>query len=219
MPEIKTNGTRHGLRKLLLNRDVQLLGFGYLTVGYFEYIFFFWIYYYFGEIRHLSQRETSFYTTVIFLAWVIMSPLGGLLSDRLVLQYGSKVGRPVVPVGAMVLAALLLLLGTLLSSPFAVGGSFALSLGLASASDGPFWKAAIEAGKEDVGAACGLLNTGSNVGGFVAPVLTPLIASFAGWTAALAFGCVVALAGVAVWFFLESPESDVGSRDLSPARE
>ncbi len=199
--KIKHDASPGGIRNLLFNRDVQLLACGYLTVAYFEYIFFFWIYYYFGEIRHLSGSETSFYTTVIFLAWVIMSPLGGLFSDHLVKRYGPKMGRPIVPVSAMLLAAMFLLLGTLFSSLWAVGGAFALSLGLASASDGPFWKATIEAGKEDVGAACGLLNTGGNVGGFVAPVLTPFIASFAGWTVALAFGCVVAVAGVAIWFF------------------
>ncbi len=190
-------------RKLLFNRNVLLLSFGYLTVGYFEYIFFFWIYYYFGEIRHLSPGETAFYTTMIFLAWVVMSPLGGLLSDQLVERFGSERGRPIVPVTAILLAATLLLAGTLLSKPWVVGLVFACSLGLASASDGPFWKATIEAGKEDVGTACGLLNTGSNLGGFVAPVLTPLIASVAGWSVALGFGCAIAVAGVAIWFFLE----------------
>ena len=39
--ELKSNRAYGGLRKLLLNRNVQLLSFGYLTVGYFEYIFFF----------------------------------------------------------------------------------------------------------------------------------------------------------------------------------
>jgi len=203
-------------RTLLSNRNVLLLSIGYLTVGYFEYIFFFWIYYYFGEIRHLSPRETSFYTTVIFLAWVVMSPLGGLLSDRLVEKLGSKLGRPIVPVAAMLLAAALLLAGTFFSSPLVIGSLFAFSLGSASASDGPFWKATIEAGKKDVGAACGLLNTGSNVGGFVAPALTPLIASFAGWNTALAFGCVIAVAGVSIWFFLEPLDKTVGGRVILP---
>jgi sugar phosphate permease len=79
----------------------------------------------------------------------------------------------------------------------------ALSFGLASASDGPFWAATIDAVGENVGAACGLLNTGSNIGGFIALVLTPFIASFAGWSSALYFGCLVATLGMAIWFFLD----------------
>jgi sugar phosphate permease len=91
---------KSGLRKLLTNRNVVLLALGYGTVSYFEYIFFYWIYYYFREIRRMSQSETSTYTTAIFLAWVVMTPLGGWLSDRLIRIFGKKTGRPMVPVGA-----------------------------------------------------------------------------------------------------------------------
>ena len=88
-----------------------------------------------------------------------------------------------------------------------VGALLALSFGLASASDGPFWVATIDAGGENVGAACGVLNTGSNIGGFIAPVLTPFIASLFGWSSALYFGCLVAAFGVAIWFFMDATPS------------
>ncbi len=196
-----------GLRKLLTNRNVVLLSLGYGTVSYFEYIFFYWIYYYFREIRRMSQSETSTYTTVIFLAWVVMTPLGGWLSDRLIRILGKKTGRPIVPASCILLSAILLFLGTHVSSSWLVGALLALSFGLASASDGPFWVAAIDAGGENVGAAGGVLNTGSNIGGFIAPVLTPFIASFLGWSSALYFGCFVAALGTAVWFLLDATPS------------
>lgn len=201
------------LRKLLANRNVMLLAVGYMTVGYFEYIFFFWIYYYFGEIRHMSRTDTSVYTTLIFLAWAVMTPVGGWLSDRLVRALGKKIGRPMVPAGGMLLGSLLLFSGMHLSRPAGVGALLALSFGLASCSDGPFWAATIDAGGEDVGAACGVLNTGSNIGGFIAPVLTPFIASFAGWSAALYFGCFVAALGVVIWLFIEATPLALSSRD------
>ena len=191
------------LGKLLANRNVLLLATGYMTVGYFEYIFFFWIYYYFGEVRRISRAETSIYTTLIFLAWVVMTPFGGWLSDWLVKTRGKRIGRPIVPAVGMLLSAALLFVGTHLSNTAAVGASLALSFGLASCSDGPFWAATIDAGGEDVGAACGMLNTGSNIGGFLAPALTPFIASFAGWSSALLFGCLVATLGVVPWFFVD----------------
>lgn len=196
-----------GLRKLLTNRNVVLLALGYGTVSYFEYIFFYWIYYYFREIRRMSQSETSAYTTVIFLAWVVMTPLGGWLSDRSIKTFGKKRGRPIVPASCILVSAILLYLGTHVASSWLVGALLALSFGLASASDGPFWVAAIDAGGEDVGAAGGVLNTGSNIGGFIAPVLTPFIASFVGWSSALYFGCIVAALGVTIWFFLDAPPS------------
>jgi MFS family permease len=155
----------------------------------------------------MSQSETSTYTTVIFLAWVVMTPLGGWLSDRLIRIFGKKTGRPMVPVVCILLSALLLFLGTHVSGSFVVGALLALSFGLASASDGPFWVATIDAGGEDVGAACGVLNTGSNIGGFVAPVLTPFIASLLGWSSALYFGCFVATVGAAIWFLMDATPS------------
>jgi sugar phosphate permease len=208
-PQAIATDRRLGLRKLLTNRNVVLLALGYGTVSYFEYIFFYWMYYYFREIRRLSQSETSIYTTVIFLAWVVMTPLGGWLSDRLTRTFGKKTGRPIVPVCCILLSAFLLFLGTHVLSSLLLGSLLALSFGLASASDGPFWAATIDAGGEDVGAACGVLNTGSNIGGFIAPVLTPFIASFVGWSSALYFGCLVATFGVAIWFFIDATSSNV----------
>lgn len=208
----KTRG-RFAFRKLHANRNVMLLTIGYMTVSYFEYIFFFWIYYYFGEIRRMSPLETSIYTTVVFLAWVVMSPLGGWCSDWLVKKLGTKTGRPIVPMSGMLLATLLLFIGTHLSNSMAVGALLALSFGSASSTDGAFWAATMDAGAESVGAACGILNTGSNLGGFIAPVLTPFIASFAGWSAALYFGCCVAVLGVAIWLFLDPIQSAVNGMD------
>jgi len=211
--ESGNTGRKPALRKLLANRNVMLLAAGYMTVGYFEYVFFFWIYYYFGEILHMSRTETSVYTTVIFLAWAVMTPVGGWLSDRLVRTLGKKLGRPMVPAGGMLLGSLLLFSGMQLSRPGAVGALLALSFGLASCSDGPFWAATIDAGGENAGAACGVLNTGSNIGGFIAPVLTPFIASLAGWSPALYFGCLVAALGVVIWLFIDATPSAVSSRE------
>jgi hypothetical protein len=68
----------------------------------------------------------------------------------------------------------------------------------------PRYGARKDAGGENVGAACGVLNTGNNVGGFIAPVLTPFIASFGGWSSALYFGCFIATLGAAIWFFMDT---------------
>jgi len=51
---------------------------------------------------------------------------------------------------------------------------------------------------EQVGAACGILNAGGNIGGFLAPVLTPYIASQAGWSWGLYAGSLMAIVGVLI---------------------
>jgi hypothetical protein len=56
-----------------------------------------------------------------------------------------------------------------------------MAMGLAATTEGPFWASAIDIGGTDVGAACGVLNAGGNAKGFLAPLITPFVASFAGW--------------------------------------
>ena len=197
-------------------RNLVLLTAGYFTVGYFEYIFFFWIYYYFGEIRKMGRNETAIYTTILFLMWTVMTPLGGYVSDRLVERYGHKIGRRIVPIVCLTVSAFLLCVGVNMTQPFVVAACLSLALGFASASDGPFWATAIDLGRKNVGASSAIMNTGGNVGGFLAPIVTPLIAGYAGWSWGLYFGSGVVLIGVVAWFLIDPAESRPVETKRSP---
>jgi ACS family glucarate transporter-like MFS transporter len=78
-----------------------------------------------------------------------------------------------------------------------------LALGFASCSDVTFWAGVIEVGGKHAGAAGGILNSGGNIGGFLAPILTPWIASRWDWTAGLYFGSLMALVGVVTWLLTD----------------
>jgi sugar phosphate permease len=73
----------------------------------------------------------------------------------------------------------------------------------ASWCEGPFRAAAIRVADKNVGAACGILNTGGNLGGFLAPIVTPYIASRASWSWGLFFGSLMALGGAAACYFID----------------
>src|SRR6266542_1244379 len=180
-------------RTLLANRNLMLLAAGYFTVAYFDYIFFNWIYYYFDKIRHLGPHQSAIDATPIFLTWLFMTPFGGWVSDRLVARYGRDRGRRLVPVCSLSLAAVLLYVGTNLTGMIGTVAVMSLALGCAAATEASFWAAAIEIAGYDVGAAGGILNTGGNIGGIVARVLTPFIASFAGWSWGLYSGCLLVI--------------------------
>ncbi|MBM3773592.1 MAG: MFS transporter [Acidobacteria bacterium] len=190
-------------RQLFANRNLVLLTAGYFALDYFEYIFFYWLYYYLGEIRKLGAAQSAVYTTVLFVAWMVMSPLRGWVSDRLVRRYGRSRGLRIVPMIGLVTSAALLFLAVNTESIQIMVGLLSLSLGFASAAEAPFWTAAIEAGGNRVGAACGIFNSGGNVGGFLAPIVTPWIASRAGWSWGLYFGCGMVLVATAVWPFVD----------------
>jgi len=188
--------------RLFTDRNLLLLTLAYFALSYFQYIFFYWIYYYFGQVRQLGYSESARYTTIVFVTMAVMMPLGGWISDRLTRSYGAGVGRRAVPMAGLSLGALLLYVGTIASGTAATVLSLSLATGFASWCEGPFWAAVIELAGEQVGAACGILNTGGNAGGFLAPILTPLIASRAGWSWGLHAGSLVALGGVVACYFV-----------------
>jgi MFS family permease len=182
---------------------------GYFATNYFEYIFFYWIYYYFGQVRHLGASETALATTFPFLAMAIMTPLGGKLSDLLVSRRGLKFGRRSVAMVGMAASAVLLYLG---ASGFGVVTTvvlLSLAFGFATSSEGPYWATAIEISGPQAGAACGIFNTGGNIGGMLAPVLTPMIAARFGWSGGLNFGSLMVLVGMLTWLAVD-PGKKIG---------
>ncbi len=189
-------------RRLFANSSLMLLTLAYFALNYFEYIFFYWIYYYLGEVRHVGLARSATHTTIIFLTMGIMMPLGGWISDCVTRSRGAKFGRRVVPMIGMTLGALLLYAGTVVPGTAAVVISLSLAIGFASWCEGPFWACAIEVSDKQVGAACGILNTGGNAGGFLAPVITPYIAARAGWPRGLYSGSLMAILGVVACYFV-----------------
>jgi ACS family glucarate transporter-like MFS transporter len=189
--------------RLFATRSLMLLTLAYFALNYFQYIFFYWIYYYLGEVRKVGFTQSATYTTIIFLTMGIMMPLGGWISDRLTRSYGAKFGRRVVPMIGLGLGGMLLFAGTVVPGTAAAVISLSLATGFASWCEGPFWACAIEVAGKQVGAACGILNTGGNVGGFLAPALTPYIAARAGWSWGLYSGCLMAIVGVVACYFVD----------------
>jgi len=195
--------SRVGWHGLVTSRNLMLLTLAYFALNYFQYIFFYWIYYYFGQVRKVGFSQSAKYTTIVFVTMGIMMPLGGWLSDRLTRSYGAKFGRRVVPMVGLSLGSFLLYVGTVAPGTAAAVLSLSFATGFASWCEGPFWASAIEAAGEQVGAACGILNTGGNLGGFLAPILTPYIASLAGWSWGLYAGSFMAMLGVAACYFVD----------------
>src|SRR6185503_3498140 len=179
-------------RILLTNKNLLLLTLGYFTVCYFQYIFFYWIYYYLGEIRHVSVSRSAVYTTTLFLTFGSMMSIGGWISDRVASSYGRKVGYRIVGAGGLGLSAVLLYAGVNTTDTTAAVALMSLALGCSAVSDVTFWAAAIDVAGKEVGSACGIVNTGGNIGGLIAPITSPLIAASLGWSAALYFGSAMA---------------------------
>ena len=103
---------------------------------------------------------------------------------------------------SLTLAAALAGAGTVNTGVTAVA-CFSLAFGVAACCEGPFWATVTEIGADHVGSASSILNTGAQVGGFFAPVLTPFIAERFGWSWALYAGVLVVCSGAVALYFMK----------------
>ena len=189
---------------LLGNPNLRWLIAGFAALDYYEYIFFYWLYYYLGEVRKLPAADTAFYTTLPFLVWVIMMPLGGWLADHLGARHGIKLGLRWVAVGSLLISVAGLAAALNVSETNSLVALLSLAFGCAAVADVTFWAATVSVAGAQAGTAGGLMNTGGNFGGAIAPALTPLIASYYGWSAGLYVGGLVALLGVVAWLKIDA---------------
>lgn len=208
--------TRNDWRLLLTNRNLLLITGSYFALNYFQYLFYYWIYYYFGEVRKLGKDQTTFATTAMFISMAITTPIGGILSDRAVRRLGLKNGKRIVPIVAMILSAVLLYAGAGGWGVAATVALLAVAAGCATAPEGAFWSTSIHVGRPHVGAASAIMNCGGNVGGMLAPILTPMIATRFGWSGGLYFASALIALGMLAWFFVDPAKSATGTRAEEP---
>jgi sugar phosphate permease len=205
-PAASRSVSRWDWLRLLQNRSLVLLTISYAALGYFEYLFYFWTEYYFRDVRHLGSETSRLYATVLNLAMGGGMMVGGLISDRLLRAWGYRWGRAAVPVAGMLLSAALLGLGLTLDDPQALVACFAVALAAGGACEGPCWATAIELGGRRGGTAAGIFNTGGNLGGLLAPVVTPWISGRLGWQWGLALGAIACLVSVSLWLGIDPQE-------------
>jgi ACS family D-galactonate transporter-like MFS transporter len=204
---------------LLRHRSLVLLTVAYAAVGYIEYLFFFWMHYYFETVLKLEKDESRIYTTYMFLTMAIGMAFGGWLSDRLQVAFGPRWGRAAVPMAGMIVGAALLGLGLTAHDTTWIVIWLCLSLGAVGACEAPVWTTAVELGGRHGGTAAGICNTGGNLGGLLAPMVTPwisqLVLRYGGsrgvdettsWQIAISVGAVICLSGAVLWLWIDPRE-------------
>jgi ACS family D-galactonate transporter-like MFS transporter len=192
-------------------RGIVLLTLSYAAVGYFQYLFFYWLHYYFDSVLHMNKDDSRLYAGLPSLAMACCMPLGGWITDR-AQRWGGPAGRTLVPKAAMIISALLLLLGIAAQNLTWIVLWFTLSLGVLGLCEAAFWTMAVELGGKKGGMAAAIMNTGGNGIGLLAPVITPFVGRLLGWNWGIAIGAAVGLLGAACWFGIRTPEDRSVSR-------
>jgi sugar phosphate permease len=184
---------------LLRNRSLMLLTLSYAAVGYVQYLFFYWAEYYFDQVLELGKERGRLFATIPNLAMAVGMVAGGWLADRCHQYYGPRWGRMLVPVGGMLGTALFLSLGPTMPRTDGIVICFSAAMACIGATEAPFWVAAVELGGECGGTGAALLNTGGNVGGFLAPWVTPLLSQYIGWQKSILVAGLFCVIGAGLW--------------------
>jgi ACS family glucarate transporter-like MFS transporter len=201
-------------RLIVSNRHILAITASYFSFGYVAWLFFSWFYIYLAQERHLNLKSSALYGMLPFIAMAIGSALGGVLSDRMTLHFGKRIGRCALASIALVLAAIFLVIGIKTQgAPLAAiilsGGAGTLYLAQSS-----FWSVSTDIAREHSGTVSGCMNMGAQAGGAVTASVTPWIALHFGWSASFFTAAVLALVGSALWLTVD-PQSSLGKSDMS----
>lgn len=195
-------------RGSLRSLSFVLLTASYTLQGYVGYIFVFWFYLCLVQERHFDLLRGAAFSSLPWIISIISIPLGGIVSDRLVAgRLGWRWGRRAVPLFGLTFAGLFLALGAQTTSAYAAVAYLTLATALVMSVEGPFWATMMELAGSRSGIAGGVMNTGTNVGGFISPALTPILAAHVGWTNALYVAAVISVLGASLWLGISPSES------------
>jgi nitrate/nitrite transporter NarK len=132
-----------------------------------SWFFFSWFPTFLERGRGFAKSELTYAVAVPFLMGVIGNIAGGYLSDRLSRLYGIRIGRRVLGVGALAVAAVLMFLGGFSPGKIQVFVLMALCFGVMDLMLPSAWAICLDVGKKYAGAISGAMNTAGNLGGFV----------------------------------------------------
>lgn len=199
---------------ILTQRSVICITLSYAALGYFQYLFFYWIGYYFESVQTEDRSMARIYTTIVNGAMGVGMVCGGWLGDRVPQRFSPWLRRSIVPVAGMIASGVVFEMGLLASNPQVTVAAFAIAAALIGACEGSFWTMSVALGGRFGATTAGLMNTGCNLGGTLSPLLTPLMSTFfaerfgadQGWRISLSVAGIIVMAGAFLWLGIRAPE-------------
>jgi MFS transporter, ACS family, glucarate transporter len=189
--------------KVLWHRDVLLLAASYFCMNYVFYIFSQWLFTYLVQERHFTLLESGFLYALPFIVGAVLASVGGVACEAACRRLGPRWGCRLPAVIGLVLVAVLLLAGIWVANPYVAVGLLSLCFGFTQFTEGPYWQASTYVAGAHTATATGVLNTGGNLAGFLAP-LVGLMVDHLGWFPTIASGSVFALVGAALWLMVRA---------------
>jgi MFS transporter, ACS family, glucarate transporter len=194
-------------KKILRSPTVWSLLASYFCIGYPAYIFYTWFFIYLVQVRGLTITQGGLWTSTPFLAITVLSPLGGWFSDRAVREFGRRRGRQVAMWTGVAFSASFMWIGSATKDNTIAIILLALASGFNLFVTANLWATCNDLTRDFAGSLSGLMNMFGNLGGWLSPILTAIIATRYGWNQALHFAAVLTAIGGALWLFVNADQT------------
>ncbi len=204
------------LRRIGFDRNVLLLAISYAAMNYMFYLLAYFPFLYLAQKRHLTDLQSGWLAMVPPIGAAIGSAVGGALSDRAVRRYGVRRGYAVVPLVSLPLAGVALIVAINCDSAYAAIAALAFAFAGAEITEGPYWAATMQIARSDTMAATGVLNTGGNLGGFIALPIIGYLSDHGHWDAAIATGTGFAVVAATLWLLVDPSRRAVTEAPAQP---
>lgn len=182
---------------LLLSYTCRAYTLYFFNTSFFTYLI---------RSRGLSIMRGGLWGATPFLAILLISPLGGWVSDVAVRKFGKRRGRQTAVWIGMTASAFLVWIGchasdnTLAILLVAAGAGFNMFANVS------WWAACIDLTPNYAASLSGLMNMFGGLSGALAPILTAYISTRFGWARALDFIAILSLVAGFLWFFVKADE-------------
>ncbi len=192
-------------RKVLGQRDVLLLAANYFCMNYVFYMFSQWLFLYLVNERGFTVLEGGWLYAFPFLTGALLATVGGLVCDWSCKRLGPRWGCRLPGAVGMLLVAVLLIAGASAPNPYVAVGLLSLCFGFTQFTEGSYWQACTFVAGPHTAAATGVMNTGGNLPGFLAPLVGFMLDRY-GWMPTLLSGSIFALISVLLWLVVRIVE-------------
>lgn len=189
--------------RILASKDIILLNFSYFTFCWVAFIFISWFFIYLAQARGLNLRSSAVLSMLPFAMMVVGSISGGAIADSLVKNKGSRVGRCLFSVFALIGAAVFLIVGSQVPGAILATVLLALGAGILYFAQSAYWALAADFGGPHAGVVSGFMNMVGMLGAFLTSSATPYLQNHYGWTSVFFVGAGVAVAGALAWLLID----------------
>jgi MFS transporter, ACS family, glucarate transporter len=198
---------RPGVFEILARRNVVLLVVSYISEGYVLFLFVFWMYTFLVERRGFSLMNAGWLSAAPWLTALVLTPLGGIVCDRLSSLSGSAYGSRAVVSAGYITSGVFLYVAAYSGYQWLCLVGLCVSIASLMAAESGFWSYAAHVAGDHIGLVSGVMNTAGILGGIASTSLVPLLVRSFGWGMALASATGMAFLCAILWVFIRDKVS------------